>query len=125
MELVNYGKIYRNYSFANLIKLKTFLIICKYPALVKNLGIFYSLSNKVLGKKITNNLIKFFYGELFVGGENTFELEKSLNLLNRKGLICIADYAREFLEEKEEKVFIYLFNFFSFFRTIIIFLKEC
>lgn len=104
MELVNYGKIYRNYSFANLMKLKSFLMICKYPFLVRNLGSFYSVSNKVLGKNITNNLIKFFYGELFVGGENPFELEKSLIALNKRGLVCIADYAREFLEEKEEKV---------------------
>ena len=114
MEIVNFGKIYRNYSFANLMKLKSFLMICKYPVIVKNLGIFYSLSNKVLGKNITNNLIKFFYGELFVGGENPFELEKSLASLNKKGLICIADYAREFLEEKEEKVFKLHFYFFIF-----------
>jgi len=106
MEIVNYGKIYRNYSIANLIKLKSFLMICKYQVLVKNLGIFYSLSNKVLGKNITNNLIKYFYGDLFVGGENPFELEKSLKGLKNRGLICIADYAREFLEESEEKVLI-------------------
>ena len=104
MEIVNYGKIYRNYSFANLMKLKSFLTICKYPILVKNLGTVYKVSNTVLGKNITNNLIKYFYGELFVGGENSFELEKSLESLNKRGLICIADYAREFLDEKEEKV---------------------
>jgi len=104
MELANYGKIYRNYSFSNLLKLKSFLTICKYPLLVKNLGTFYKLSNSILGKGITNNLIKYFYGELFVGGENPFELEKSLGILNKRGLICIADYAREFLDEKEEKV---------------------
>ncbi len=104
MELINYGKIYRNYSFLNLLKLKSFLTICKFPILVKNLGNTYNLSNSILGKRLTNIIIKYFYGDLFVGGENSSELKKSLLKLNKKGLICIADYAREFLDEKEEKV---------------------
>jgi len=113
MERVVYGKIYRNYSFANLIKLKSFLMICKYPVLVRNLGTFYSISNNFLGKNITNNLIKIFYGELFVGGENGLELGKSLVGINKRGLLCIADYAREFLEENEEKVCIINFKFWK------------
>ncbi len=108
MEIAKYGSIYRSYNFSSLIKLKSFLLICQYPIFVKNLGNFYNLSNKLLGRKITNNLIKFFYGDLFVGGETYQELEKSLYNLNRKGFVCIADYAREFLNESEESVYIFI-----------------
>lgn len=109
MEIKNFGKIYRPYKFSSLLKLKTFLMICKHPLLVKNLGNFYRLSNKVLGKNITNRLIKFFYGELFVGGENSQELQQSLSIINKRGIYCIADYAREFLNDVEEKVIFYFY----------------
>lgn len=99
-----YGKAFRSYKISSLLKLKSFFFICKYPTLVKNLGNMYNISNKTLGKNMTNNLIKYFYGDLFVGGENPKELEKSLKTQKEKGIICIADYAREFLHASEENV---------------------
>jgi hypothetical protein len=100
----SYGKPFRSYKFSSLIKLKTFFLICKYPKFVSNLGNIYNYSNKIIGKKNTNSLIKFFYGDLFVGGENSKELEKSIKSQAKKGIICIADYAREFLKSHEENV---------------------
>jgi hypothetical protein len=99
-----YGKAFRSYKFSSLMKLKTFFFICKYPILVKNLGNVYEYSNKIIGKNNTNSLIKFFYGDLFVGGENSKELEKTLKIQAKKGIMCIADYAREFLKSHEENV---------------------
>lgn len=111
----SYGKAFRSYKFSSLIKLKSFFFICKYPVLVNNLGNIYNLSNRVIGKNNTNSLIKFFYGDLFVGGENSKELQKSLTTQNKKGIICIADYAREFLNANEENVKIIIY----FFRKLI------
>jgi len=99
-----YGKAFRSYNLSSLLKLKSFFFICKYPFLVNNLGNIYNLSNRTIGKNNTNSLIKFFYGELFVGGENSKELEKSLMSQKEKGIITIADYAREFLNSHEEDV---------------------
>ena len=114
----DYGKAFRSHKFDSLLKLKSFFFICKYPMLVNNLGNIYNLSNGVLGKNNTNSLIKFFYGGLFVGGENSKELERSLKVQNQKGIICIADYAREFLNANEENVKIYFIKLFIFIFVI-------
>jgi len=63
----------------------------------------YKKSSSLLGINKTNKLIKFFYGDVFTGGENNTELKNSLLDLKEEGLISIADYAREFLTKEEEK----------------------
>jgi proline dehydrogenase len=98
-----YGRIYQNSSTCKLLRLKTFFLTCRFPFFVKNLNYMYVFSTKVLGKKITNSIIKHMYGDIFLAGETTAELEKGLQELKKEGLIGISDYAREFLTKEEER----------------------
>jgi proline dehydrogenase len=102
MNKMNLGKVYNDISTSKLIRLKSFFIICRFSFIIKNLNKIYSLSSKILGKNFTNNIIKHIYGDIFIGGENTKELEISLKELKREGLISISDFAREFLTKEEE-----------------------
>jgi hypothetical protein len=99
---MKFGRVYQNYSTFKLLRLKSFFIICSFPVLIKNLGKIYSIMLKLLGSNITNNILKKTYGDIFVGGENTHELETSLIALKNEGLLTISDYAREFLTKEEE-----------------------
>lgn len=100
----SYGRIYKNASTCKLLRLKTFFITCRFPIFVKNLNNMYSFSCKVVGKKVTNGIIKHMYGDVFLAGETTSELEKSLQEIKKEGLIGISDYAREFLTKEEERL---------------------
>lgn len=104
MSSQSFGRVYRDKSIGNLLRLKTFFLFCKYPILVQNMQKLYKGSSKIIGTANTNKLVKIFYGDIFVGGENSKELETSLKQQKDYGLLCIADYAREFLTAKEEKV---------------------
>lgn len=112
MSVQNFGRVYQNSSTSKLIRLKSFFVFCKFPLLVKNMQKLYKGSTKVIGLNNTNKLVKLFYGDIFVGGENSKELETSLLTQKENGLLCIADYAREFLTAREEKV-----NLCFLFRT--------
>jgi hypothetical protein len=105
MNNFNYGRIFNKYSVIKLIRLKTFFIYCKYPFLVKNMNKFYNISVGVLGHNLTNKLIKTVYGDIFLGGENSSELEVCLQELKNEGILGIGDYAREFLLANEENVY--------------------
>jgi proline dehydrogenase len=98
-----YGRIYQNMPIGKLLRLKTFFMTCRFQILIKNLNNLYTISSKVLGKKFTNNFIKYIYGDIFLAGESTKELEKCLSQLKIDGLSGISDYAREFLTIEEEK----------------------
>jgi hypothetical protein len=106
-----FGRIYGDKSISKLLRLKTFFLFCKYPLLVKNMQKLYRGSSRIIGTANTNKLVKVFYGDIFVGGENSKELEFSLKEQKDYGLLCIADYAREFLTTHEEKVSISI-NYF-------------
>lgn len=112
MSSQSFGRIYRDKSLSKLLRLKTFFIFCKYPTLVKNMQKLYRSSTKIIGTANTNKLVKIFYGDIFVGGENSKELESSLQQQKEYGLVCIADYAREFLTAQEEKVKYIIFNLY-------------
>jgi hypothetical protein len=98
-----YGRIYKNFSFIKLLRLKSFFLTCRFPFVVSNLGSIYQISTRVLGKKLVNGIIKTIYGDIFLAGENSRDLEKLLKQLNQQGVITIADYAREFLTKEEEE----------------------
>ena len=106
MSSQSFGRVYRDKSISKLLRLKTFFMFCKYPILVQNMQKLYKGSTNIIGTTYTNKLVKIFYGDIFVGGENSKELETSLKQQKDYGLLCIADYAREFLTAKEEKVLI-------------------
>ena len=97
-----FGRVYKNYSFFKLLRLKTFFLICRFPLLTKNLHNIYSSMTKTIGPKLTNKLLKIIYGDIFIGGENFKELEICLREIKREGLTAITDYAREFLTKEEE-----------------------
>jgi hypothetical protein len=102
MNIIQFGRVYENYSFFKLIRLKTFFLICRFPFLTKNLSNIYRAFTKVAGPRITNHFLKSIYGDIFIGGENIKELEICLREVKREGLLTITDYAREFLTKEEE-----------------------
>ncbi len=96
-------KTYSHFPTWRLFRLKSFFLICRFPFLVNNLNKIYSVSSKILSSRFVNKFIKRFYGDIFVGGENTTELERTMKFLKQNDLIAIADYAKEFLSKEEEK----------------------
>jgi hypothetical protein len=96
------NRIYKNFPFSKLLRLKSFFIFCKFPFLVKKLSKLYNFGSRIVGQKNINKFINWTYGDIFIGGENAKELEKALWIQNQDGLISIADYAREFLTKQEE-----------------------
>jgi hypothetical protein len=102
MNVFEFGRVYQSYSFFKLLRLKSFFLICRFPVLTKNLGKIYRSFTNIAGPRITNNLLKKVYGDIFIGGENLKELELSLLAVKQEGLSTITDYAREFLTKEEE-----------------------
>jgi hypothetical protein len=103
MNFIN-GRVYKEFSTAKLLRLKSFFIFCRSKFLVKNMQKLYNTSSMILGQRLTNKLINFLYGDIFLGGETVSELTKTLKLLSSENLICIVDYARESLLPHEEQV---------------------
>ena len=106
----SYIRIYNNFSFSKLIRLKSFYMFCKLPILVKNMNKIYKYASIILGTKNTNSMIKIIYGDIFFGGEKALELKQRLEEIKNENLISIADYARESLLANEEKVILYLYR---------------
>lgn len=102
MKIVEFGRVYQSYSIFKLLRLKSFFLICRFPLLTRNLSKIYSTFINLAGRRITNQLMKSIYGDIFIGGENIKELEMCLREVKREGLISITDYAREFLTKEEE-----------------------
>lgn len=96
------GRVFQHFSIGKLFRLKFFLFLCKSHFFIKNMRKFYFYSHKIIGKDFTHLFIRKLYGDLFVGGEDFVDLEKSLEEQKKEGLFSIADYAREFLHAHEE-----------------------
>lgn len=98
-----YGRIYKNFPLNKLLRLKMFFVMCRFPLFINNISILHSRMSNVLGTKFVNRCVKLFFGDIFIGGENSKELDTCISNLNKEGILCIADYAREFLTKEEEK----------------------
>ena len=92
-------RVYRLYSFSQLLRFKIFLRLVSFNVIVKNMRKIYSLSCRVLGNTITNKSVKVLFGDIFVGGENEKELVVRMKKLDKQGFFSISDYALEALSK--------------------------
>ena len=99
---------YSNYSLSMLFRIRSFFFYCSFPSLIRNSYKNYNRATRILGKKAVNRLIHAIYGDIFIGGENTTDLEKYTEKIKKCNMISVIQYALEFLTEEEEKVINFL-----------------
>ena len=75
--------------------------VCKIKRIVDNSNRLYDLSNKILGKRVTKELVKNSFGRVFTGGENLKEIKEEYERINRMGLGVIGCYSVEAQEGVE------------------------
>lgn len=99
---IKIGRAFIKWSSDKLLRFKTFLFLSRFNPLIRNLRLYYSLASRIIGQRRVNNIINFLYGDIFIGGKDEGELQKTLNQLNKNGILTISDYAIEFINDNEE-----------------------
>ena len=68
---------------------------CRFPLLVKHAESLLNLSTKILGRKITNALVKATFFNHFCAGENSVDMKPVIDMLQKNNIGPILDYAAE------------------------------
>jgi len=95
---------YKNFNFFKLIRMKSFLSVCKHNIIISNMNNIYEGVSKITGKCFLNKFVEFMYCDLLTGGANFNQLESTIKRLEKENIISIIDYCREFLTKADEKV---------------------
>ena len=69
--------------------------VCQIPFIVNNASSLLSLSNKLLGMRLTNSIIKNTFFDQFCAGEDVISIQSKMTTLKKNGIEAIFDYAAE------------------------------
>jgi len=101
---IKIGRAFIKWSSDKLLRFKTFLFLSRFNPLIRNLRLYYSFASRIIGQKRVNAIIDYLYGDIFIGGKDESELQKTLTQLNKNGTLTISDYAIEFINDDEENL---------------------
>lgn len=95
LDFTNTKAIFESKSMPELIRAYAVFRICGIEPLVARSGQLVELSNKILGKSLTNLALKDTFFGHFCGGEDAQDIQPTIAKLRESGIGAILDYAAE------------------------------
>ena len=86
---------FKSKTMVELLRARVVFTTCQFQTLVANAGSLVNTSYKVLGKGVTNAIMRYSFFGHFCAGEDELKIKPTVDYLQRNGIGSILDYAAE------------------------------